>query len=299
MALGDSLIDKCKFTGNRISAGAVTDWVRVAPYRLPTDVKAVNDRIFLEIKLAGDDSLWEHSWLTIGAGGQLTIYKVVDTYLRSGDYTGTPPSAVNDFDGPVEVGAIANSRTIPVIGPDGFFLNGAAVNSSLIAPDIKTLQARTDLVNGQKFFAADGLHTNTGADAGAGRAGMILRYDSASGVAADYSSVYPLTSGLSGRLIHVPQRIPKKLGPFTIAAGGVSEVINANRPGGVWKIEAWSDDDTDSYAECTVIGDASAAELRACVELGDLELVTSGTSVRIKNNGLATADFSATSEERH
>lgn len=293
------LLDKVKFSGVRIGTGAITDWVRVAPYRLPTDIANVNEVVLLDCKLAGSDDVWERSWFTIGAGNALTIYKVVDTYLRSGPYTGTPPSAVNDFDGPVEVAGVADSLSLPVIGPDGFFSNGAAVNASLIYPDIKSIQARSDIANGQRFFAADGLHVNGGSDAGAGRAGMMLRYDSASGVAADYSSVYPMTSGLSGRLLHVPLRIPQKLGPLSIAAGGVSQVVNANRAGGVWKLEAWSDDDTDSYAECTVVGHATDAEIRASVELGDLEIVVSGTSVRIKNNGPSTAQFSGALEERH
>lgn len=296
--MASGLVDKVKFTGARISAGAVTDWVRVAPYRLPTDIKSVNDRIFLEVKLAGDDTIYEHAWYEIGAGNQLTIYRVVDTYLRSGDYTTTPPSAVNDFDGPVEVGGIANSQTIPVIGPDGSFLNGAAVNSSLIAPDIKTLQARNDLQNGQKFFAADNLHVNGGADAGGG-SGLMVRYDSGSGVAPDYSWTFPLTSGLGGRLIGVPLKVPQKLGPFTIPAGGETQVVNANRAGGLWLIEAWSDDDALSYCEAKIVGHASDAEIRGAIEIGDLSVERSGTSIRIKNNGLTEAQFSATREERH
>ena len=286
-------------TGNRISAGAITDWVRVAPYRLPSDIKSVGDIVFLECKLAGSDDIWEHAWYEIGAGNQLTIYQIVDTYLRSGEYTGTPPSAINDFDGPVEVGGIANSRTIPVIGPDGTFLNGAAVNASLVAPDVKTLQARNDLVNGQRFFAADGLHVNSGSDAGGGRPGLMIRYDSASGAAPDYTSIFPMTSGLPGRLLHIPLRIPKKLGPFTISAGGVAEVVNASRAGGLWKVEAWSNDNAGSYCEGAAIGHATEAELRAVVEIGDLELVTDGTSVRIKNNGASSASFSGALEERH
>src|SRR5690606_31564012 len=106
--MADGLIDKVKFTGNRIGQGNVTDLVRVAPYRLPADVKGLGDRVFLEVKKATDDTVWEHAWFELASGGQLELYQVVDTHQRSGEYDPENPPSPIEFDGPVEVGAIAN-----------------------------------------------------------------------------------------------------------------------------------------------------------------------------------------------
>lgn len=297
--MADGYVDKVKFTANRVSTGNATDWVRVAPYRLPTDVKAVGDAIFLETKLAGDDSIWEHAWYKIRAGNQLELYRVVDTYLRSGDYTSTAPGAINAFDGPVEIGGIANSRTIPVIGPDGTFLNGKAVNDSLIAPDIAALQARNDLTTGQAFFALDNRHTPPGGGAlTGGGAGLFVKYDSTSGAPADGFGVWQLTSGLSGRLLAQPLSNRKITRDVAIAAGGVAEVLNANLPLGLWDVEARSETDALSFASFRVSGHASAPEMFAGVFRGDLAFAQSGTSIRLRNLGLLTAEFSVTVDRR-
>lgn len=295
--MADGLIDKVKFTANRVSTGNATDWVRVAPYRLPTDVKAVGDSIFLETKLAGDDSIWEHAWYKIRAGNQLEIYRVVDTYLRSGDYAPTPPGAINVFDGPVEIGGIANSVTIPVIGPEGTFLNGKAVNDSLIAVDVAALQARNDLVNGQAFFAIDNRHTPPigGAPTGGGT-GIFVKYESASGAPADGFGVWQLTSGLAGRLIALPLSNKKITRDVSIAAGGVAEILNANLSFAVWDVVARSEADALSFAEFKVAGHNTSPAIYRASRSGDLDVAVSGTSIRLRNNALVTAEYLVTVE---
>jgi hypothetical protein len=293
--MADGYVDKVKFTGSRISSGNTTDWVRVAPYRLPTDVKAVGDAIFLETKLAGDDSIWEHAWYKIRAGNQLELYRVVDTYLRSGEYSGSAPGAVTAFDGPVEVGGIANSKTLPVIGPDGVFLNGKSVNDSLIAVDVAALQARNDLQNGQAFFALDNRHTPPGGGSlTGGGAGLFLKYDSSSGAPADGFGVWQLTSGLAGRLLAQPLSNKKIIRDVSIAAGGVSEVINANLATGLWKVTARSEADALSFVTFYINGHASAPEAVGIIAFGDLDVAQSGTSIRLRNKGLLTAEFTVT-----
>ena len=92
--MADGFLDKAKFTGTRTGTGPVTGWVRVPPYRLPTDVKAIGDRVFLETRDVNDDTIWEHAWYEIGAGGQLTVHLVVDTHARAGEYVpGVPPAS--------------------------------------------------------------------------------------------------------------------------------------------------------------------------------------------------------------
>ena len=293
--MANGFVDKVKFTANRISTGNATDWVRVAPYRLPTDVKAVNDIVFLETKLAGDDSIWEHAWYQIKAGNQLELYRVVDTYLRSGEYGATAPGAANAFDGPVEIGGIANSRTLPIIGPDGFFLNGKAVNDSLIAPDVAALQARNDLTTGQAFFAIDNRHVPPGGGAlTGGGAGVFVIYDSASGAPADGFGVWQLTSGLAGRLLAKPLSQKRIIRDVSIGAGAVSEIFVANLPIALWKVTARSEVDAESFAHFYISGHASAPKMRAGVFSGDLAYAQSGTSIRLRNNGLVTAEFTVT-----
>lgn len=200
--MADGFLDKAKFTGTRTGTGPVTGWVRVPPYRLPTDVKAIGDRVFLETRDVNDDTLWEHAWYEIGAGGQLTVYLVVDTHARAGEYVpGVPPAAIS-FGGPVEVGAIANSVTIPVIGPDGRLLNGKAVRDSVIFPDIVTLQARDDLADGDIFFTFSSLYTPSGGGPSTGAGpGLLLQYDIDSAAAPNGVTVFDLSSGAPGRLI--------------------------------------------------------------------------------------------------
>lgn len=200
--MSNGLIDKVKFTGSRTGTGAITAWVRVPPYRLPTDVKAVTDIVFLETRDALDDTVWEHAWYTVGAGGQLTVYAVVDTHQRSGEYNPASPPAAISFGGPVECGAIANSVVIPAIGPDGKLLNGKAVRDSVIFPDIVTLQARNDLVDGEIFFTLSSLYTPSGGGASTGAGpGILLQYASGSAATPDGVTAFDLSSGSPGRLL--------------------------------------------------------------------------------------------------
>lgn len=227
--MSDGLIDKVKFTGSRTGSGAITAWVRIPPYRLPTDVKAVGDLIFLETRNALDDTIWEHAWYQIEAGGQLTIHAVVDTHQRSGEYNpATPPPPIS-FGGPVEVGAIANSVVIPAIGPDGRMLNGKAIRDSVIFPDIVTLQARNDLVDGEIFFTLSSLYTPSGGGASTGAGpGLLLQYSFGSAAAPDGATVFDLSSGAPGRLlkasIEVQAEFIRNQWSVYANSGGVSRI---------------------------------------------------------------------------
>ena len=227
--MASGFIDKAKFTGSRTGSGPVTGWVRVPPYRLPTDVKAIGDRIFLEVRDVNDDTIWEHGWYEIAAGGQLTLYAVVDTHQRAGEYVaGSPPAAIS-FGGPVEVGAIANSQTLPVIGPDGRLINGKAVRDSVLFPDIVTLQARSDLADGDVFFSMSSLYTPSGGGASTGAGpGLLLQFDADSAAAPDGVNVFDLSSGSPGRLIkaslEVQAQFIRERWSIYADAGGVSRL---------------------------------------------------------------------------
>lgn len=227
--MASGYIDKLKMTGSRTGSGPVTGWVRIPPYRLPTDVKAITDRVFLEVRDVNDDTIWEHGWYEIAAGGQLTLYAVVDTHQRAGEYVaGSPPAAIS-FGGPVEVGAIANSQTLPVIGPDGRLINGKAVRDSVLFPDIVTLQARSDLADGDVFFTMSSLYTPSGGGASTGAGpGLLLQFDADSAAAPDGVNVFDLSSGSPGRLIkaslEVQAQFIRERWSIYADAGGVSRL---------------------------------------------------------------------------
>ena len=245
--MADGFVDRVKFTGNRIGTGAVTSLVREAPYRLPTDVKGVGSRVFLEIKSVGDDSIWEHGWYEVEAGGQLSVYRVIDTHERSGEYDPQSPPAAISFDGPVECGAIANSVTLPVIGPDGeTLLNGKTVRSALLWPDVVTLQARDDLEDGDRFFAMSSLHTPNGGGASVGAGpGLLLEYDADAGDAHDGVDVFSMSSGAPGRLkrasLEVQARfIREEWSVYADGTGVARSKLHALQRGAAGADDAWA-----------------------------------------------------------
>ncbi len=181
--MSDGFVDYCKFGATRSSSGRRASGTAISPYRSPFAICAERTIVFLLVRRADDDTIWERGWFRLEANGELSVVQITENYLFS---TATDPDAQVSplsFSGAVECGGTASQRTLVGVLPNGTVSNAKEISNTVIRETMTQIQDDTNLEDGQTFFVRTTDHRPDGGGAvETGGPGGLFIYDESGGV---------------------------------------------------------------------------------------------------------------------
>ena len=139
---------------------------------------------------------------------------------------------------------------------------------------------------------------NGGAGGFNGAAGLMVQDDTQT-QAVDNVDFFVNPNNPQGRVSRVGLKVAPTIRGLTLGAGGALPIHDASDPQGKWFISAWKEGDPSVNLSGWVYGHAADPLVDKIDESADPPLLsfdTSGTEIQLRNNDVASAQFSYTVE---